>query len=71
MTGTSFGIEALVGLRPEVVGKRMGVSNVNSSTDSLNPLGNKPVAAELSIPHEAASSKTTAVKFTIPPVDGG
>ncbi|MEI8384021.1 MAG: hypothetical protein WCJ09_28170, partial [Planctomycetota bacterium] len=35
-----------------------------------NPPGNKPVTISFTTPRTAASSKTTALKFTVSPGDG-
>lgn len=60
--------------RPKAKGVRKEDWSIQREFDQgfavYNPFGNKPVAVSFKTPHTAASSRKTAMTFTVPPGDG-
>ena len=60
--------------RPKAKGVRKKDGSIQREFDQglavYNPLGNKPVTADFTTPHTAASSKKVAMTFTVQPGDG-
>ena len=60
--------------RPKVKGERKLDGSIQRKFDRglavYNPPGNKPVTIDFTTPHTAASSRKTAMTFTVPAGDG-